>query len=91
MAPSRATQPFVRNRRPGRQGLALPQSVTVMLSSDRLATGTSHFALPGGERRSGSARIIVWCTRPDAVAVPRTRDASTGCVWLFQPAPSSNS
>jgi hypothetical protein len=66
----------------GRGGLA-PQSVTVMLfSHPGSTTGTSLFAIPDRDRRSGSPLIIVWCTRTEAVAVPHIRAASTGCLLL---------
>jgi hypothetical protein len=73
------------------QGLALPQRVTVMLSGGRPTTGPSLFALPDRDRRLGSALVIVWCTRTDAIAVPRIRAASTGCVLLFSASGYSNS
>ncbi|MEP6527954.1 MAG: hypothetical protein ABJA86_12420, partial [Nocardioidaceae bacterium] len=59
-------------------GLALPQNVRVMLSGDPVDYRNVALGLPGGDRRSGSAHIIVRCTRPDAVAVQRILAASTG-------------
>jgi hypothetical protein len=63
----RATQTLAEGAGRGVRGLALPQSVTVMLSLGPADYRDVAFCEARGERRSGSARIIMLCTRTEAV------------------------